>query len=155
MPLIKSVCEAIIVFFSQLGGYSHCPRHSIYCLANSASAITIPVGQTILVNSLASDVSKHVPGISPQLVVHAGATNLKSLTTDKMILRAIQAAYSQAVTNVLYFSLAALTVAMPFALCMEWKNLKEPNADDMEHQNLEGSPSSVRSQEAVGPGKLD
>ena len=75
-----------------------------------------------------------------------------------MILRAIQAAYSQAVTNVLYFSLAALAVAMPFVLCMEWKKMKGPNAQEMggvKHQNFEGPPNSVRSQEAVGTEKLD
>ena len=149
-------CEAIVVFFSQLGGYSHSSRHLIYCLANCASAITLPVGQTILVNSLASEVSKHVSGVPSQLVVHAGATNLKSLTTDSTTLRAIQAAYSQAVTNVLYFSLAAIAVAMPFALCMEWKNLKDAQKmDGVEHRNLEGSPSNVRSQEAIDPEKLD
>lgn len=153
MPLTK-VFEAIVVFFSQLGGYSHCPRHFNHCLANHASAITIPIGQTILLNSLASDVSKHVPGILPQLVVHAGATNLKSLTTDGTILRAIQAAYSQALTNVLYFSLASLAVAMPFALCMEWKTLKGPDTQDMDcvaHPNLEGPPMNVRSLEALDP----
>ncbi|KAM0803162.1 hypothetical protein BDR22DRAFT_791950, partial [Usnea florida] len=90
-----------------------------------AGAITTPVRQIIWAKILASDVSKHVPGVPPQIVVRAGATNLKSLTADSTILRAIQAACSQAVTNVLYFSLATLAVTVPFALCMEWKNLKE------------------------------
>lgn len=72
------------------------------------------------------------------------------------MLRAIQAAYSQAVTNVLYFSLAAIAVAMPFALCMEWKNMKGSDVqaiDGAEHQNMDKSSSSIRRQGAVDPEK--
>ena len=96
----------------------------------SVRAVTLPIGQTILVNTLSSEVSRHHLEIPPQSVIHAGATNLKSLTTDDTVLRALQACYSQAVTNVLYFALAAIALGMPFAITMEWKTLKSPQTEE-------------------------
>ena len=118
----------------------------------SVRALTLPIGQTILVNTLSSEVSRHHLEISPQSVIHAGATNLKSLTTDGTVLLALQACYSQAVTNVLYFALAAIALGMPFAICMEWKTLKGPQTkekDGGEHSELEKLAEATTSTEAT------
>ena len=103
-------------------------------------------------NSLSSEVSRRRVGIPAQAVIHAGATNLKSLTTDNTVLRDLQACYSQAVTNVLYFALAALVIGMPFAIFMEWKTLKPPHTQEMhggEHRGTEKLADSTSSKEAV------
>ena len=118
----------------------------------SVRALTLPIGQTILVNTLSSEVSRHHLDISPQNVIHAGATNLKSLTTDGAVLLALQACYSQAVTNVLYFALAAIALGMPFAIFMEWKTLKEPQVegnDGGEHSELEKLAEATTSTEVT------
>ncbi len=103
------------------------------------SAVTIPIGQTILVSSLTSEVSKRSVGIPAQNVVHAGATNLNRLSADPSTLRALQASYSQAVTNILYFSLGVLVFALPFAVLMEWKSVKSLSGEHaaiIEHEGV-------------------
>ena len=112
-----------LLFSHSLAGESSSkePCYSLTCVSR---AIAIPIGETIFVHSLSSEISKHTPEISGSLVVHVGPTNLKSLTTDSSTLRSLRASYSQAVTDVIYFSTAALAVALPFALFMEWRNIK-------------------------------
>lgn len=94
-------------------------------------------------NTLSSEVRKHTPGIPAELVVHAGATNLKSLTTDSSTLRSLQASYSQAVTNVLYFATALLAMASPFAVLMKWKTVKKVASEDNEGQARAGCKRST------------
>ena len=115
-------------------------------------AIAIPIGETVLVNTLSSKVRKHTPGIPAELVVHAGATNLKSLTTDSSTLRSLQASHSQAVTNVLYFATAVLAMALPFAVFMEWKAVKKVASEDIEGQaraECEKSTEGVNSRDFI------
>ncbi|KAL9075027.1 MAG: hypothetical protein Q9161_001958 [Pseudevernia consocians] len=118
----SSITNAIVVFFSQLGG-----------------AITIPIGQTIFVSSLASANSKRSTGVSAQAIIHAGATNLNSLSADPSTIHALQDSYSEAVTDVLYFSVGALAIAMPLALFMEWKSMKKVSSEHV--VSLEGGSS--------------
>ena len=88
------------------------------------SAVGISIGQTIFLHSLIAEVPKSVRGISPQAVFHDGATNLPLLAPDPDVLRALRGAYARAVVDVLYFALGTAAVALPFALVMEWRNVK-------------------------------
>ncbi|PLB43284.1 efflux pump antibiotic resistance protein [Aspergillus steynii IBT 23096] len=106
------VGNAIIVFFSQLG-----------------AAISIAIGQNILETSIAHQVHHHsnLP-ITAETVIAAGPTGLQSLTSDATILRALQDAYAYGIRAVMYFGLAGSCVAVPFALGMEWRNVKKEAA---------------------------
>ena len=89
-------------------------------------------------SSLTSENSKRLTGISAQAIIHAGATNLNSLSADPSTIRALQASYSQAVTNVLYFSVGTLAIAMPVAVSMEWKSIKQLSSEhivDVENES--------------------
>ncbi|KAI4124378.1 MAG: hypothetical protein LQ347_005765 [Umbilicaria vellea] len=99
------------------------------------SAIALSIGQTILTNGLAREVPKAAPTISPKAVFNIGATNLAALTTDPKILKALRGSYSQAVVNVLYFALGIVVFALPFALALEWKNVKRVSAQRIQEES--------------------
>ena len=74
------------------------------------------------------EVPLHTTQISAQSVINIGATNLGRLTRSPDVLRSLQVAYSVAVRDTLYFSLAAISIALPFAVGMEWRNVKKVSA---------------------------
>lgn len=82
------------------------------------------MGNTVLVNGLLREVPRATDRVSPQAVIKAGPTNFQRLTVDPTVLRALKYSYSKAIQNILYFSLATIAVSVPFAIGMEWKNLK-------------------------------
>lgn len=88
------------------------------------SAIAIAIGQSIFVTGLFEEIPKHTKAISPAAVVQAGPTALR-LAETPAILRALQEAYAAAIQRTMYFSLATACVALPFALGMEWLNVKK------------------------------
>ncbi|KAL8921809.1 MAG: hypothetical protein Q9208_005566 [Pyrenodesmia sp. 3 TL-2023] len=102
-----SVGNAMVVFFQQLGG-----------------AIAIPIGNTLLVNGLLEQIPRRTDSVSAQQVIQAGATNLRTLTNNDRVLRAVQIGYADAVVTTLYLAVAAACVSLPFAACMEWKSVK-------------------------------
>ncbi|GAA86110.1 efflux pump antibiotic resistance protein [Aspergillus luchuensis IFO 4308] len=131
--------NAITVFFSQLG-----------------AAIAVAIGESIFETSVEHQVrTSHLP-IAAETVIAAGPTGLRSLTTDATILRALQDAYAYGIRAVMDFGLAAACLAVPFALAMEWRNVKkeaaskklaevtangdenEPAATEKQNNDLEG-----------------
>lgn len=70
------------------------------------------------------------------MVINAGATNLQSLTQDPGVLHSIQVSYSKAVTNTLYLATAAITLALPLAAEMQWKNVKRVSAQRKEDEEV-------------------
>lgn len=108
---------------------------------SSLSAIALSIGQTILTNGLAREVPKAAATVSPKAVFNIGATNLAALTTDPKILKALRRSYSQAVVNVLYFALGIVVFALPFALALEWKNVKKVSAQRIQEQKDRGDHS--------------
>jgi ABC-type Fe3+ transport system permease subunit len=59
------------------------------------------------------------------MVIAAGPTGLMAFSYDAEILEFLQRCY-----NTLYVALAASAVAVPFALGMQWLNVKEVAQDD-------------------------
>ncbi|KAL9608974.1 MAG: hypothetical protein Q9167_006225 [Letrouitia subvulpina] len=93
-------------------------------LLTQNSAVSISLGQTILLSRLSHEVPRLTKAISAQEVFHAGAVGLSSLSSDPKIIYSIRVAYASSISDVIIFTAAALAVAFPFALGMEWKNLK-------------------------------
>lgn len=88
------------------------------------SAITLCAAESLFVNSLLDEIPKHTSALSAPAVVDAGASNLAKLATSPEILQALRASYAKAVSNTLVYSLVAACAALPFAVCMEWLNVK-------------------------------
>ncbi|PWY62638.1 efflux pump antibiotic resistance protein [Aspergillus eucalypticola CBS 122712] len=103
--------NAITVFFSQLG-----------------AAIAVAIGESIFETSVAHQVRTSDLPIAAETVIAAGPTGLRSLTTDATTLRALQDAYAYGIRAVMDFGLAAACLAVPFALAMEWRNVKKEAA---------------------------
>ncbi|PWY92986.1 efflux pump antibiotic resistance protein [Aspergillus sclerotioniger CBS 115572] len=103
-----SIGNAITLFFSQLG-----------------AAVAIAPGENIFHTSIAHHVQASHLSVSAATVIAAGPTKLQSLTTDATTLHKLQDAYAYGTRMIMYFSLAASCAAVPFALGMEWRNVKK------------------------------
>ena len=75
-------------------------------------------------NSFVTQVSRDTPATSAAVVLAVGATNLRNLNLVPEILRGIRNAYCVAISNTLLLAAVAAGIAIPLALCMEWKNVK-------------------------------
>ena len=69
---------AIVMFFNSLGG-----------------AISISIGQNIFSNELVKNIPKYAPGVSPELVINAGATHLRDVIPAN-VLEGVLEAYAKA-----------------------------------------------------------
>lgn len=67
--------------------------------------------------------------LQPDLVLAAGPTGLESFAHDPIILKFLQDCYADAVRNTLYVALATAAGAVPFALGMQWLNVKKLGKD--------------------------
>lgn len=99
------------------------------------SAIAIAIGQSVFSSSIQRDITDKIKAtqdprfsqLKPNAVLSAGPTGLKSFAQDAMILEFLQNTYATAVRNTMYVALATATVAIPFALGMQWLNVKKLN----------------------------
>jgi MFS family permease len=86
------------------------------------SAVFLPVGQNIFLNSLVSKLT-NLPGISPKAVTGGGATELRSLASGED-LKTLLADYNVAVVNVFYVVVAASAITIFGSVFVEWRSLK-------------------------------
>ena len=105
-------------------------------------AIAVAIGQSVLVNSLVREVPKRTSTVSPQAVITNGALNLQRLTGSNVVLTALREAYAKAIQNLMVYSLVSICVALPFALGMQWLNVKKvakkTPVEDVDRQEDEG-----------------
>lgn len=97
--------NAIAVLFQQLGG-----------------ALFISLGQTVTITSLTSLTRKHLPEVSPQLVVSSGVGNLDAITSGPGELAVLRDIWNSAVTRTMILAVAVVAASVPFTLGMEWLN---------------------------------
>ncbi|KAI0131962.1 major facilitator superfamily domain-containing protein [Xylariales sp. AK1849] len=98
--------NAIYIFFQNLGG-----------------SITISVAQTILQNSLYSEIPQKAPGISAQDVITVGATNLRTHFPET-VLPGILQAYMVAINNAFALPIGVAALTFICAFFVEWKSVK-------------------------------
>ena len=71
--------------------------------------------------------------IAPEAVIRAGASGLRSLAPNPRALMDLQNAYSEAIHKPIILALVAAFLALPFALSMEWLNVKVVAQEKTEH----------------------
>lgn len=102
---------AAVVFAQTLGG-----------------AIMLLTAQNIFQNTLTSNLAAHVPGLDPQEVLNAGATELRE-KIDTKYLAGVLTAYNNAVMAALYIPTAMAALSLVGALVTEWKSVKGKKFD--------------------------
>lgn len=88
------------------------------------SALSVAIGQNLLLNGLATKVPEQTDAVSAGAVIAVGAAGLSQLTSSPEILYALRVAYSEAVRYTFLLALAAACFAFPFSCAMEQLNIK-------------------------------
>lgn len=91
-------------------------------------ALFISVGQNVFSNQLFSGIKDAAPGLDPSIILHIGATQLKTKVSPQF-LGAAQIAYNKALTNTWYVAAALSSLSIIGALGMEWKSVKGKKVD--------------------------
>lgn len=107
----------------------------------------VSVAQTVLSNTLASRLSKILPGFDPALITRTGATDIRKLVPkDKLTL--VVAAYNTAINNVYYCALAASCLAFAAACFMEWKSVRSKSeaSNTSDRQNSSEQKAAIQEQ---------
>ena len=111
-----------------------------------SSSLGVPIGNAIFLDGLRSEVPKLAPGVSPDLVIRAGALNLPSLTTSSRILHGLREAYAVAISHVNIFLVVVICISVPTACGMEWLNIKKVSAQH-EEQKKRGVTGEIHAEE--------
>ncbi|CAK5266378.1 unnamed protein product [Mycena citricolor] len=91
-------------------------------------ALFVSVGQNVFTNKLVAGLTQYAPGLDPNLVLAAGATNLRSIVpTDK--LAGVLLAYSKALDSAYYVAVAMSALTGFGCIAMEWKSIKGKNIE--------------------------
>ena len=89
---------------------------AIASFANSiGAAVTISVGQNILVNGLRQYIPHYTTGVDTEAAVAAGAGDIKDLVSEQE-LRGLREAYARSLDHTFAFAIAAAGLAVGFAL---------------------------------------
>ena len=109
------VGTAAAFFFQSLGG-----------------ALFISVGQSVFQNGLADSIMRNVPDIPPQIILDAGATQIRNVLMQigkSASLPKVVEAYMSGLRDSYRVSMALALAALVASLFLEWKNLKTAKAD--------------------------
>ncbi|KAK9319075.1 major facilitator superfamily domain-containing protein [Lipomyces orientalis] len=105
------VGTALIVFAQTLGG-----------------SLFVSVAQNVFSNRLVQGVIDAATGLDPTLVSNVGATNLRTMIPPQYLPQ-VQVAYSNALTETWYVSVAMSALSLIGAVGMEWKSVKGKKLD--------------------------
>ena len=98
--------NAVAIFFNTLGG-----------------AISVSIAQNIFSNTLIKQLPRQAPTVNPLVIVNAGATNIRDVTTSQQ-LPGVLLAFNKAVTTAFVLPIAVGGLAGLASLMMEWKSVK-------------------------------
>ncbi|CAK5282664.1 unnamed protein product, partial [Mycena citricolor] len=91
-------------------------------------ALFVSVGQNVFTNKLVAGLTQYAAGLDPNVVLAAGATNLRSIVpADK--LAGVLLAYSKALDSAYYVAVAMSALTAFGCIAMEWKNIKGKNIE--------------------------
>lgn len=89
----------------------------------------MPISNAILIHRLTQEIPRSdAKTVGTQAVIKA-SVNLKALTNEPIVLRALRYCYADGIRGPMIFSLVAVVVSLPFAICTEWKRVKTTSKD--------------------------
>ncbi|KAF8144972.1 MFS multidrug transporter [Mycena galopus ATCC 62051] len=86
-------------------------------------ALFISIGQNVFTNKLVSGLVAKVPGVSPAVVLAAGATSLKDAVPAQFF-SDVLLVYNDALVAAFYVAIAMACASLIGSLVVEWKNIK-------------------------------
>jgi hypothetical protein len=87
--------------------------------------ISVSFCQTILANTLASELPKKLPGFDASAIATAGATEIRELVSASNLPIVLEV-YNKGIVDTFYVALAFSILAFVASLFMEWKSVKPP-----------------------------
>lgn len=92
--------------------------------------MAVPISNAILIHSLTEEIPRSdAKTIGAHAVIKA-SVNLKALTNEPIVLRALRYCYVSGIRGIMIFSLVAVVVSLPFAIFTEWKRIKTTTSKD-------------------------
>lgn len=99
-------------------------------------AIMVVFSQTILTNSLKTELPKYAPAVNAQDVIAAGATNFRK-TVRPDLLEGVLVAYAKSLGRIYYLAAPMAVVALVLSYFMGWRDLRKKevgNEEEMEER---------------------
>ena len=96
--------------------------------------------QTILTNSLKTELPKYAPAVNAQAVIAAGATNFRKVVPPNL-LEGVLVAYAKSLGRIYYLAAPMAVVALVLSYFMGWRDLRKKevgNEEEMEERGKEG-----------------
>ncbi|KAJ5741895.1 hypothetical protein N7533_011304 [Penicillium manginii] len=118
------VSMALISFSQTLGG-----------------AIFLAMGETLLTNSLKSNLPKLAPEVDPNAVVDAGATAIRDVVKDPVQLEGVIESYAKAVNVIFYVAAGSAALVVFLSWGMGWKDIRKKEDSPRETEQSAPSPS--------------
>lgn len=98
--------NAIAIFFNSLGG-----------------AVAVSAAQNVFSNALVREIPKQAPGVDPQVVIDAGATGIRRVTSAEELPGVLEA-YNRAVVGTFVLPIVTVALACVVGVLFEWKSVK-------------------------------
>jgi hypothetical protein len=114
-----SIISAVLVFSQNLGG-----------------AIFLGVSEIAFNTELPKALAKYAPGVDPEVVITAGARDVRSVVPDRL-LPGVLIAYSKAFDDTRYVTVGAAVGALLTAFGMRWKSIKKAKEEEEEEEEQE------------------
>jgi MFS family permease len=99
-------------------------------------AVFVAVGQNVFIDKFTTAL-EHIGGLNPERVVSSGATDLKNAVPIALLQRVFEAYNTSLTKGPFLAAVFVACLAVPAALGMEWKSVKENPAPKGEPEDLE------------------
>ncbi|KAH8886588.1 putative MFS multidrug transporter [Thozetella sp. PMI_491] len=93
-------------------------------LSNLSAAVMIVLSQTIFTNGLTELIPHYAPGVSSDVVIAAGSTNVRNIIPPDA-LPGVLLAYAKSLARVWYFCAGIAVPSFIFSWCLGWDNIKQ------------------------------
>ena len=86
-------------------------------------ALFVSAAQNVFNNRLISELPKFTTGVNPDLIVHIGATELKTVVPPSQVAGTLLA-YNKSLTQTWYIAVAMVCISAIPTIFVEWKSVK-------------------------------
>lgn len=110
--------------------------------------------QTILTNSLKTELPRYAPAVNAQAVIAAGATNFRKVVRPEL-LEGVLVAYAKSLGRIYYLAAPMAVVALVLSYFMGWKDLRKKEAGNEEEmkEGVDGGDATATTK--AGPESME